>query len=57
MTIPVEIQDAQTDAVERERRRIVGLVLATYARYRLAGEREIADVLDRLATEIEHSEH
>ncbi len=41
-------------AAEQERRRIVGLVLAEYAHYKLAGKLEIAAALDSLATQIEN---
>lgn len=39
-----------------ERRRIIGLVLAEYARYRKAGHQDVAEALDVLATKIEHPE-
>lgn len=55
MTIPVEITESAKLAVEAERRRIVGIVLNAYAIARMAGELAIADALDKLATEIEHS--
>lgn len=41
-------------AVAEERRRIVGIVLKRYAEAKLAGAMDIADALDKLATEIEH---
>lgn len=40
----------------QERRRIIGIVLREYALAKQAGAMEIADALDRLATQIEHSE-
>lgn len=55
MTIPVEITETAKLAVEAERRRIVGMVLTAYALAKLAGEHAIADALDRLANDIEHS--
>ena len=54
MTIPAEIVESVTLAVEKERRRIVGMVLSEYAIYRLAGEERIARALDALATKIEN---
>lgn len=42
-------------AVEKERRRIVGMVLAKFGEARTAGAESIADALDKLATEIENS--
>jgi len=55
MTIPVEIAESVKLAVEAERRRIVGMVLNAYALAKRSGEDAIADALDRLATDIEHS--
>jgi len=43
-------------AVERERRRCVGIVLADYGVWRLSGEERIAAILDGLATKLEHPE-
>jgi hypothetical protein len=48
--------DKTTDlrlALEAQKRRIIGLVLAEYGEARKAGAMEIADALDRLATKIE----
>jgi hypothetical protein len=42
-------------AVERERRRIVGMVLQRFGVARAAGTESIAHALDALATDIEHS--
>lgn len=50
MAVPTEI----TEATERERRRCIGVVLGLYGVYRIAGKMEIAEVLDALATELEH---
>ncbi len=50
MSIPTESVQAAT----AERRRIVGIVLAEYGRQKLAGNLAVAEVLDALATEIEH---
>lgn len=55
MTVPIEITQSVKEAIEAERRRIVGIVLRAYGEARAAGELAIADVLDRLATEIEKS--
>ncbi len=52
MTIPVEIKLA----VEEERRRLLGIVLAEYAVWKLSGEERIAAVLDALATKLEHDD-
>jgi hypothetical protein len=38
----------------QERRRCVGVVLAEYAKQRALQNREVADVLDALATRLEH---
>jgi hypothetical protein len=43
-----------TLGAERERRRILGIILKEYALHRLAGDERIAGVLDALATAIEH---
>ncbi len=56
MTIPAEILEAEKSAVDRERRRCVGVVLAEYATWKLSGEERIAAVLDALATKLEHGE-
>lgn len=45
-----------TLGAERERRRIVGLVLKHYAMHKMVGDERLANVLDALATEIEHDE-
>ncbi len=37
-----------------QRRKVVSLILAEYAIYKLAGEESIAKALDALATKIEH---
>ena len=50
MSTPVEI----TLAKKQERMRIVGMVLAEYGRQKLAGNLDAAQVLDALATAIEH---
>ncbi len=42
------------EAVQNERRRIVGMVLAKFGEARSAGAESIAHALDELATEIEH---
>ena len=52
MAIPVEIKLA----VEEERRRIIGIVLAEYGVWKLSGEERIARILDALATKLEHGE-
>lgn len=39
---------------DRERRRILGVILAEYAVWKLAGELRIANALDALVTTIEH---
>lgn len=39
-----------------ERRRCIGLLLAEVGRQRLAGRRDIADVLDAVVTQMEHPE-
>jgi hypothetical protein len=41
------------EAIDQERRRCVGIVLAHYGTYKLAGRRDIAAALDLLATEID----
>lgn len=43
-------------AVQAERRRVLGVLLAAIGRHRLAGRRDIADALDDLAIVIEHPE-
>lgn len=43
-------------AVAEERARCVGIVLKAYAEQRLCRNQEIADLLDRLATRLEHPE-
>ncbi len=43
-------------AVEAERHRCVGVVLAEVGRQKLEGHDAIAAVLDRLATQLEHPE-
>jgi hypothetical protein len=48
-------QDERT-ATLTERKRIVGLLLAAYARYHNAGHHEIANVIDKLANYAEHPE-
>lgn len=53
MGIPKEIAESQ-QATLAERLRIVGIVLKHFGLYTLAGNKEIADALDMLATEIEH---
>lgn len=50
MSTPVEIVLAK----QQERLRIVGIVLAEVGRQKLAGNHAVADVLDSLATAIEH---
>ena len=50
MTIPIEIREA----VALERRRCIGVVLAEFGIYRLAGEERIAAALDALATKLEY---
>ncbi len=40
----------------QERRRCVGLLLAEVGRQRLAGRRDLADVLDAVVTQIEQTE-
>ena len=48
------IEELLRSAIQSERRRIIGLVLAEYAIYQLSGEERIAKALDALATKIEH---
>lgn len=56
MTKDEETRQLVVGAVDAERRRIVGLVLAAYGRAKLAGADSIAaKALDELATEIENS--
>ncbi len=49
---PIEEQIKQ--AVRKERARCLGLVLAAYGSYKLAGQEAIARALDELATVMEH---
>ena len=42
--------------VQQERKRIVALLLAEVGRLRVEGQREAADVVDRLALRVEHPE-
>ena len=49
MTIPIEIQQAVNDALDRQRRRIVGMVLAEFAVRQMAGDEQTARVLDTVA--------
>lgn len=51
LDVVIEIID---DAQHAERRLIIGLILAEYAKHKLAGRLEVADALDSLATQIEH---
>ena len=47
---------AIAQSVAKERKRIIGIVLAEYGVRKLAGELTIAKALDALATKIEHGE-
>ena len=46
----------ESEPVLKERRRAVGIVLQVLGVARLVGNREVADVLDRIATDLEHPE-
>lgn len=56
MTIPTEIQQAVAEALDQQRRRIVGMVLAEFAVRQMAGDEQTARILDALALAIEKSE-
>lgn len=45
-----------TQAVMVERRRCVGILLAEIGRQRLSGRRDIAEALEAMVTEMEHTE-
>lgn len=49
-------QNVRSVAVEAERHRIVGLLLAEVGRLRLAGATDAAAALDRVTLAIEHPE-
>ena len=51
----MDTQELEKAVRRAERVRIVGIVLRAYAEAKLAHELAIADALDKLATEIEHS--
>jgi hypothetical protein len=50
------IEELIANAMLKERRRNVGMVLAAYGLCKLAGELYTADVLDALATKMEHDD-
>lgn len=55
MTTSEHIEEAIKAGAERERKRIVGLLLAEVGTLRASGEREAAEYLDALALVIEHT--
>ena len=51
------LEEVVGKALEQERRRCVGIVLAEYATWKLSGEERIARILDALATKLEHPDN
>lgn len=48
------IEELLRSAVEKERRRCIGVILNAYGLYQLSGQETIARALDALAVQIEH---